>query len=108
MVRALIALARERRIGTVYALTHAARFFQQLGFTLANRADWPEKVHGDCMWCSRKERCQLTAVVFLIERATQPGLRNASGFRRCSGRVRHTATTGQSKCVAASNRGQRT
>jgi N-acetylglutamate synthase-like GNAT family acetyltransferase len=69
VVEALIALARERRIGTVYALTHVAPFFQQLGFALGNRADWPEKVYGDCAWCSRKEGCQQTAVVYLMERA---------------------------------------
>jgi N-acetylglutamate synthase-like GNAT family acetyltransferase len=68
VVEALIVLARERRIGTVYALTHAAPLFQRAGFTLGSRADWPEKVYGDCAWCSRREGCQQTAVVLFIER----------------------------------------
>jgi amino-acid N-acetyltransferase len=69
VVEALIEMARQRRIGTVYALTLTAPFFQRMGFAPGNRAEWPEKVYGDCAWCAQRDNCTKKAMVRLVETA---------------------------------------
>lgn len=71
MVRALITLAEGQRIPTLFALTRAVPFFQKLGFSLSDRAAFPEKIWRDCQACPIQEKCDETAVAMQLS-AYQP------------------------------------
>src|SRR3972149_2086538 len=51
VVTALVDLARERHLPTVFALTRAVAFFERLGFAVAATENFPEKVWRDCAIC---------------------------------------------------------
>ena len=63
LVAALIDLAREREIPTVFALTRAVPFFEKQGFVVTVKDDFPEKVWRDCVVCPVREACDEVAVV---------------------------------------------
>jgi len=63
IVTALIDQARARRVSTVFALTRAVTFFERLGFEVAAKEDFPEKVWRDCLSCPVRFACDETAVV---------------------------------------------
>lgn len=66
VVAALIAEARLRDIHTLFALTRAVGFFLKMGFTVTDKAFFPQKVWNDCAICPLKECCDETAVVLRI------------------------------------------
>lgn len=63
IVNALIDLARERKIPTVFALTRAVLFFEKLGFIITDKENFPEKVWRDCSICPVQFACDEVAVV---------------------------------------------
>lgn len=63
IVAALIDLAREREIPTVFALTRAVPFFEKQGFSVTTKNDFPEKVWRDCIVCPVRNACDEVAVV---------------------------------------------
>jgi len=63
IVAALIDLARERGIPTLFALTRAVPFFEKQGFTVTVKNDFPEKVWRDCIVCPVRNACDEVAVV---------------------------------------------
>lgn len=63
LMEALLALARERRIPKLFALTRVVGFFERFGFQVTERAFFPEKVWHDCQQCPLRNNCDETAVV---------------------------------------------
>jgi N-acetylglutamate synthase-like GNAT family acetyltransferase len=57
VVRAVESLARLRGIGELFALTLTPGFFEALGYEVADRARYPEKVRRDCTGCPRRASC---------------------------------------------------
>lgn len=67
LLATLIDEARQRQVGTLFALTRVVPFFQRAGFTVADRAMFPEKVWRDCQQCPLQHHCDETAVVLILE-----------------------------------------
>ncbi|MBI5652476.1 MAG: GNAT family N-acetyltransferase [Chloroflexi bacterium] len=63
LVAALVELAREREIPTLFALTRAVPFFEKQGFATTTKDDFPEKVWRDCVVCPVRDACDEVAVV---------------------------------------------
>jgi N-acetylglutamate synthase-like GNAT family acetyltransferase len=57
IVSAVEALARQRGIGEVFALTLTPAFFESVGYASTERSRYPEKVRRDCMSCARRFAC---------------------------------------------------
>ncbi len=68
LVEALIELARDRNIQTVFALTRAVPFFEKIGFQTTVKDDFPEKVWRDCIICPVQVACDEVAVVYQVAR----------------------------------------
>ncbi len=66
MVAALIAEARTRKFGTLFALTRAVSFFEKCGFVVAPKEFFPEKVWNDCVQCPMLENCDEVAVMMSL------------------------------------------
>jgi amino-acid N-acetyltransferase len=62
IVYGLVNRARELGFPTVFALTRSVSFFEQLGFTVTDKARFPEKVWTDCAICPLQQCCDETAV----------------------------------------------
>ena len=62
IVEAVIGMAADRGIETVFTLTRRAPFFERLGFGAADKADFPEKVWKDCRTCPLIDACDETAL----------------------------------------------
>lgn len=54
--------ARQLGIQRVIVLTRQPKFFARLGFTIADKSTWPEKVMKDCEFCPRKHACDETGL----------------------------------------------
>jgi len=67
IVNALIDLARERKIPTVFALTRAVLFFEKLGFIITDKENFPEKVWRDCSICPVQFACDEVAMVRSVD-----------------------------------------
>jgi len=63
IVQALVARARKRKIGKVFALTLAPGFFSKLGFKTVAHTDLPLKVWKDCVACPKYGNCDEIAMV---------------------------------------------
>ncbi len=63
IVARLVELARQRKFGTMFALTRAMRFFEKCGFALAPKEFFPEKVWRDCVACPMLANCDEMAMV---------------------------------------------
>lgn len=63
MMKELLSLARARKIPTLFALTRVVGFFDRFGFTVTDKAFFPEKVWHDCQQCPLRDNCDETAVV---------------------------------------------
>ncbi len=59
-------LARLRAIPEVFALTLTPAFFEAAGYSVAERARYPEKVRRDCTGCSRRFGCNEICVARLL------------------------------------------
>jgi amino-acid N-acetyltransferase len=57
LVAAVESLALKRGIRHVFALTLRPAFFEALGYTLTDRALYPEKIRRDCAGCARRATC---------------------------------------------------
>ena len=57
IVTAVEALARQRGIGELFALTLTPAFFEAVGYAVTDRARYPEKVRRDCIGCARRFAC---------------------------------------------------
>jgi len=66
IVQALVERARSAGARTIFALTRAVPFFERLGFTVAERDRFPEKVWRDCIHCPLRERCDEVAMVLQV------------------------------------------
>ncbi|RUO22354.1 argininosuccinate lyase [Aliidiomarina iranensis] len=62
IVQCLLDQARTLGIGRVIALTRAPAFFAKIGFSIADKSRWPEKVMKDCEFCPRKHACDETGL----------------------------------------------
>ncbi|RUO36535.1 argininosuccinate lyase [Aliidiomarina sanyensis] len=62
LVNFLLDQARNLGIARVIALTRAPAFFAKLGFAVADKSRWPEKVMKDCEFCPRKHACDETGL----------------------------------------------
>ncbi|GBD31680.1 Amino-acid acetyltransferase [bacterium HR33] len=62
IVERLLRIAGELGIGEVFALTRRPDFFYRVGFTLADKARFPQKVWFDCNRCPRQHCCDEIAV----------------------------------------------
>jgi amino-acid N-acetyltransferase len=62
VVAQLIAIARERQIPVVFALTRAVQFFLKAGFSITDKEHYPEKVFKDCSICPLLHNCDEIAV----------------------------------------------
>lgn len=66
IVNALLDEARKLNVPKVMALTYAVDFFVKNGFSVVDKEIFPEKVWTDCVHCSKRDRCDETAVVKLL------------------------------------------
>ena len=64
IVLRLVALAQQRQIPTIFALTRAVSFFLRLNFVITDKELFPEKVWRDCVKCPLVTCCDETAVVY--------------------------------------------
>ncbi len=67
LAKALITEASERGIQTLFALTRAPRFFEQVGFQVREEQPFPEKVWRDCWQCPIKDHCDEVPVVLQLD-----------------------------------------
>ena len=76
LVDAALQTAKRRKIARVFAVTHAAPFFERHGFVATSRHDLPEKIARDCNGCPKARRCKLVALVAVVcpERVVLPVL----------------------------------
>ncbi|MDE2484561.1 MAG: N-acetyltransferase [candidate division NC10 bacterium] len=63
VTEACIAVAKQRPIRRVFALTYKPAFFERLGFRVVDRLTLPEKVWKDCRQCSKWDHCDEVAVL---------------------------------------------
>jgi amino-acid N-acetyltransferase len=66
----LIQMSHQEGYDSLFALTRIVPFFQQLGFTLVDKAVFPEKIWRDCYQCPIQDNCDEQAVA-LEPQATQ-------------------------------------
>lgn len=62
VVQAVEQLARMRGIDELFALTLAPKFFEALGYRVAERSLYPEKIRRDCVSCFRRAGCREVCV----------------------------------------------
>ncbi len=67
LVAWLIEAARDRKFGTIFALTRAITFFQKCGFDIVPKEMFPEKVWHDCVACPMLANCDEVAVRMTLE-----------------------------------------
>ena len=62
IVRKVEDLAAKRGIHELFALTLTPAFFESSGYSIADRAAYPEKIRRDCLRCPRRIRCDEVCV----------------------------------------------
>ncbi len=72
IVEAVVAMAAERGVATVFTLTRRAPFFERLGFVATEKAAFPEKVWKDCRTCPLIDACDETALRLDVVSSSQP------------------------------------
>ena len=63
LVKALMAQAERHKVSCVCLFTRIPEFFSQMGFTVAQHTDLPDKIHKDCYQCPRLANCDEVAMV---------------------------------------------
>jgi amino-acid N-acetyltransferase len=63
IVKALLEEAERHGVTGICLFTRKPAFFAQLGFTIAQREDLPDKIHKDCCVCPRYHCCDEVAMV---------------------------------------------
>ena len=71
LVRQCLLEAKTLKIERVFALTQSPQFFLKLGFELADKATFPQKVWAECIKCHKFPDCDETAVEIRVN-ALQP------------------------------------
>lgn len=66
ITEALLDMARDYHIPTVFALTRAVPFFAKLGFVVTDKEMFPQKIWRACRLCPIQDRCDETAVVIKL------------------------------------------
>ena len=66
LVNQLIDEARRLKIPKVITLTYQVKFFEKLGFTVADKNEFPRKLWRECLECPKLEACDETALVIKI------------------------------------------
>ena len=74
IVAAVESLARMREVEELFALTLTPGFFEAIGYEVADRGSYPEKVRRDCLGCARRAACR--------EGLVGPGQRPVRGGQR--------------------------
>ena len=67
IVECLIALAEQRGVGRVMALTYVPQFFHRLGFRTVSKDIFPEKIWGICVNCYKFLNCDEIAVLLELK-----------------------------------------
>lgn len=70
----LIEEGHRRGFEALFALTRAVRFFEDHGFSVSHRLEFPEKVWRDCLGCPFLDNCDETAVA--LDLAWDRGVRS--------------------------------
>ena len=70
VVAELEALARMRGIDELFALTLTAGFFESVGYSVTERARYPEKIRRDCATCPRRFGCSEVCVARMLRADT--------------------------------------
>ncbi len=63
VVRACLDEARELGLRRVFCLTYKPEFFGRFGFRIADKAELPQKVWGDCIKCVKFPDCDEIAMI---------------------------------------------
>ena len=71
IVLAVEQLATVRGIDELFALTLTAGFFLAAGYTVVDRAIYPEKIRRDCRGCARRFSCAEVCMQRLLDRAAR-------------------------------------
>lgn len=71
LVQAVVDEAERRALGRIFALTYQQVFFEKQGFTLCDRALFPEKVWLDCRNCPKQHCCDELAVMRVLDGARE-------------------------------------
>ena len=58
-----MAEAERHHVGCICLFTRKPDFFSQMGFSVAQREDLPDKINKDCCVCPRFDRCDEVAMV---------------------------------------------
>lgn len=66
VVAELESLARMRGIDELFALTLTGGFFESVGFSVTERARYPEKIRRDCASCPRRFGCNEVCVARML------------------------------------------
>jgi amino-acid N-acetyltransferase len=66
MVKRCLDEAKALGIKRVFALTYQPLFFKKLGFTDIDKANFPQKIWGDCIRCPKFPECDEFAVIFTV------------------------------------------
>ena len=72
LVLPLIEEARLLGIPSVFALTYQIAFFTKLGFQVVPKYHLSQKVWQDCVFCSKQDCCDETAMILDIREASSP------------------------------------
>ena len=67
LVNACIEEAKERGLKRLFCLTYKPDFFARFGFRLADKAELPHKVWGDCLKCVKFPECDEIAMIMDLE-----------------------------------------
>jgi amino-acid N-acetyltransferase len=68
LMRAAIRDARALGIRRLFALTYERAFFTRCGFGVISRDQLPSKVWSECIYCSKRNACDETAVLMELGR----------------------------------------
>jgi amino-acid N-acetyltransferase len=63
LVQALLEEAEKHGVSCICLFTRKPEFFAQMGFSMAQREDLPDKIHKDCCVCPRYHSCDEFAMV---------------------------------------------
>lgn len=66
IVKECIKEARQLGIKKVFALTYVPDFFEKLGFRVAEKSEFPQKVWTECIHCIKFNECKEIPVVYEI------------------------------------------
>lgn len=67
LVNACIEEAKELGLKRLFCLTYKPEFFARFGFRLADKAELPHKVWGDCLKCVKFPECDEIAMIMDLE-----------------------------------------